>query len=182
MLNLNFNPFPVISTANLHLRYIDQEDASQILYLRGSEELMKYINKPLFKTLDDARSHIEKIQTGIQNGESIHWGICDKSDSLLIGIIGFHNVDKEHHRSELGYILHDKFWGKGITGEAVRSVIDFGLGYINLHSIEARIAPENIASRKILLRNHFEKEAYFRENFHFEGRYLDTEVYSLIRT
>ncbi len=180
MLNLNFHPFPELTTPRLTLRYITEEDWPQILYLRGSEELMKYINKPLIRTQEEAKAHINKIQSGMQNKISLHWGISLKGDPALLGVLGFHNIDQEHHRAELGYMLHDHYWGKGITGEAVSSVIDFALGFIRLHSIEARIAPENIASRKILLRNHFVKEAYFKENYYFEGRYLDTEVYSRI--
>ncbi len=33
-----------------------------------------------------------------------------------------------------------------------------------------------------VLKNHFEKEAYFRENFLANGKFLDTEVYSLIKS
>ncbi len=182
MLNLNFSPFPEIESSRLQLRHIEKSDAAEVLYLRGSSHVMKYIDKPLQKNLDEARAHIDLIENGLQKNNIINWAICLKPDSKLLGIIGYHIIDKTNHRAEIGYILHDAYWGKGITHEAIQLVVNFAFEKMNLHSIEARINPDNTASRNILLKNHFEKEAYFRENFLANGKFLDTEVYSLIKS
>ncbi|TAH44392.1 MAG: N-acetyltransferase [Bacteroidetes bacterium] len=182
MLTLNFSPFPEIGSKRLHLRHIEKSDAAEVLYLRGNAHVMKFIDKPLQKTTEDAIAHIDLIENGIQKNNSINWGICLRPDSKLLGIIGYHIIDKTNYRAEIGYILHDAYWGKGITNEAIQLVVNFAFDKMNLHSIEARINPDHIASRNILIKNHFEKEAYFRENFHANGKFLDTEVYSLIKS
>jgi ribosomal-protein-alanine N-acetyltransferase len=51
---------------------------------------------------------------------------------------------------------------------------------MNLHSIEANINPENIASRKLLEKTGFVREAYFKENYFFNGKFIDSEIYSLL--
>jgi ribosomal-protein-alanine N-acetyltransferase len=49
---------------------------------------------------------------------------------------------------------------------------------MKLHSIEAIIDPANISSEKVLQKNGFVKEAHLRENDFFNGRFLDTVIYS----
>jgi ribosomal-protein-alanine N-acetyltransferase len=58
--------------------------------------------------------------------------------------------------------------------------LKYGFNTVGLHSIEANIAPENIASARLLEKAGFVREAYFRENLFFNGRFLDTVIYSIL--
>jgi ribosomal-protein-alanine N-acetyltransferase len=60
MLNLNFNPFPILTTQRLVLRQITIKDAAALYALRSNEKVMQYIDKPLAKSLADAVELIEK--------------------------------------------------------------------------------------------------------------------------
>ena len=51
---------------------------------------------------------------------------------------------------------------------------------MQLHSIEAIIDPENFASEKVLQKNGFVKEAHLKENEFYDGRFLDTVIYSIL--
>ncbi len=90
------------------------------------------------------------------------------------------NFKKENYRAEFVYALHPDHWGKGIMNEVAEAVIDYGFKVLKLHSIEANINPENIASQKLLEKHKFVKEAYFKENFFWEGKFLDSAIYSLL--
>lgn len=181
MLELNFSPFPELETKRMNLRLISYNDLNEVFYLRSTALVMQYIDKPLFRTHDEARAHITKLLDGIKSNTAVFWAMCHKGNSSLRGIISYHLIDKENYRAELGYILHNDDWGKGLTSEAVETVLNFGFQKMGLHSIEAKINPGNEASRKLLIKHQFRKEAYFRENFFANGKFLDTEVYSLIR-
>jgi ribosomal-protein-alanine N-acetyltransferase len=78
-------------------------------------------------------------------------------------------------------LLYD-FQGKGIMQEAMSAVIKYGFEKMNLHSIEANVNPANESSIKLLERNDFIKEAYFKENYFYDGKFLDTAIYSLLTT
>src|SRR3990172_4653322 len=111
MLNINFNPFPVIAIDRLLLRKIKKSDVNEIFFLRSDERVMKYIDKAPAKTIDDAYEFIQKI-TGLEkNNETVTWAITIKGDDELIGTICFWNIQKEHYRAEVGYVLHPDFWG-----------------------------------------------------------------------
>jgi ribosomal-protein-alanine N-acetyltransferase len=182
MLEPVFIPFPELMTPRLRLRFIVPEDAESILFLRSSEDVMRYIDKERMKTKVDALALIQKITDGIHNGTGINWGISLRGENTLVGTIAFWRLIPENYRAEIGYMLHPDFQGRGLMSEAMKEVIRYGFEVMNLHSIEANINPGNDVSRKLLTKFGFQKEAYFRENFYYNGKFLDSEIYSLVKT
>ena len=75
-----------------------------------------------------------------------------------------------------------EYWNRGLISEAIPKAIDYGFNQMKLHSIEANINPDHNLSRKILEKFKFKKEAYFKENFYYEGKFLDSEIYSLLKS
>jgi [ribosomal protein S5]-alanine N-acetyltransferase len=182
MLHLNFSPFPELQTSRLLLRMMNLKDAPEIFFLRSDPEVLKYLSRAPAKELSEAEAFIRHINNEIINNNHILWAIALKEDPLkLIGTITFWQIHKEHFRAELGYVLHPAHWKKGIMKEAVKAVIDFGFNIMKLHSIEARIHPANLGSAALLLSTGFTRDAYFREDFYFNGKFEDTEVYSLLQ-
>lgn len=182
MLTLNFNPFPEIQTDRLFLRRITADDAADVFVLRADERVMQYINRPLATKIEDVNALLEKINTNIDNNDAINWGITLKGENKVIGMISFHRIEKENYRGEIGYLLHADYHRKGIMQEAISAVIHFGFYQLNFHSIEAIINPDNIASRQILEKNGFIREGFYKENYFWEGNFLDTGVYSLLKS
>ena len=180
MLEFNFSPFPTIETERLILRRITNEDVNEIFELRSNPETMKYIPRPLVKTTEDALEHIAMIEDKIITNIGINWGITLKGNSKLLGIIGYYRMQPENYRAEIGYILLPEFHGKGIIPEAVNNLIRYGFDDLKLHSIEAVIDPENLASEKVLQKCGFVKEAHFKESEFYNGRFLDKVIYSLL--
>jgi [ribosomal protein S5]-alanine N-acetyltransferase len=176
MIELNFEPFPVLETSRLKLRKISLDDADDIFLLRSNEEAIKYIHKPKLNSIEDAVALIKKMN----EPDRIQWGITLKTAGAIIGTIGYHRIIQDHYRAEIGYMLHPDYWNTGLMTEALAKTIGFGFNKMNLHSIEAIINPGNAVSRKILKKFNFIKEAYFKENFFFEGEFFDSEVYSLL--
>lgn len=180
MLDINFSPFQNLETERLYLRRVIKEDVNEIFALRSDQEVMKYIPRPLVKTEEDALAHIAMIDEKINSNEGINWAITLKNNPKLIGIIGHYRIRPEHFRAEIGYMLLPEHQGKGIISEAIKEVVRYGFEVMKLHSIEAIIDPENFASEKVLQKNGFVKEAHLKENEYYEGRFLDTVIYSIL--
>ncbi len=64
--------------------------------------------------------------------------------------------------------------------EALTAVLEYGFRTIGLHSVEANVDKENLASIRLLERNNFTREAHFKENYYFNGRFIDSVIYSLL--
>jgi len=182
MLDLNFNPFPIIETERLILRRIILEDAPDYFLLRSNVDAMKHICKPLQTSIEETKALIDKVNEMINFNEGIGWAVCFKNENIMIGTVSFHKIAKDHYRAEMGYMLHPKYWRQGIISEAIKAIIDFGFNELKFHSIEAHIDPENTGSEKILQKFNFIKEAYFKENYFYNGQFKDTAVYSLLNS
>ena len=180
MLTINFDPFPLLETDRLVLRRIEESDVNEIFILRSDRRVMQYIERPPGKSTEDARLFIQKINELIKNNDAIQWAITLKNDPVLIGTICIWNISKENHRGEIGYALYPDAHGKGIMQEALTEVLNFGFNILKLHSIEANVNPDNIASIKLLERNKFIREAFFKENIYYEGKFSDSVIYSLL--
>ena len=89
MLNLNFNPFPILTTQRLVLRQITIKDAAALYALRSNETVMQYIDKPLAKSLADAVELIEKTMDALTYNDGITWAICLADDLTMIGTIAY---------------------------------------------------------------------------------------------
>jgi len=181
MLALNFSPFPEIKTKRLLLRRMTDADAPALLFMRSDEKVMQFIGREKTKSIEEATAFVQKINASVDANESIMWAITLKDEpATMIGTICYWNILKDHFRAEVGYMLHPDFWGKGIMKEALQATIDFGFNEIKLHSIEGHINPQNAVSGIVLEKCGFVREAYFKENFYFKGKFSDSAVYSLL--
>ncbi len=181
MLEINFHPFKNLKTKRLVLRRIIETDCNEILELRSNPITMKYIPRPIAKTIDDAKTHFKTIDEKIENNTGINWAITLKNSDKMIGIIGHYRLQPENYRCEIGYMILLAYQGQGIITEAIKVVLEYGFEDLNMHSIEAVIDPDNLASERVLQKNGFIKEAHFIENEYYEGKFLDTVIYSILK-
>ena len=179
-MTINFSPFQNLETERLLLRRVIKSDLKEVKALRSNPETMKYIPRPLVTNDDEGLAHITMIDEKIEANEGINWAITIKGDSRLIGIIGHYRIKPEHYRAEIGYMVLPEYHGKGLATEAVKVVVKYGFEVMKLHSIEAVIDPDNLASARVLEKNGFVKEAHLKENEFFNGQFLDSVIYSLL--
>lgn len=180
MLNVNFDPFPELKTERLLLRKITDTDIEQIFKLRSDINVMKYIGKKPIVLMEEAKDWVKLIKDSLSMNSGITWGITKIDQTTLIGTIGLWRIIKENYRAEIGYMLLPEYWKKGFTKEAILKVLKYGFEEMNLHSIEARITPKNVGSATVLERTGFVREAYFKEDYFFDGVFQDTAIYSLL--
>ncbi len=181
MIEINFHPFKNLETERLLLRRVSKDDLNEILELRGNPETMKFIPRPIVKTEEDALDHFKIIDEKIEKNEGINWAITVKGNPKLIGIIGHYRIQPENHRCEIGYMILPQYNGQGIVTEAIKAVLEYGFEDMNMHSIEAVIDPDNIASERVLQKNGFVKEAHILENEYYDGKFWNTVIYSILK-
>jgi ribosomal-protein-alanine N-acetyltransferase len=181
MLQLNFPLFPILETERLILRSHAISDAETLFALRNNDDVMRFIHRERQKTVAEVEGFISSFNEGCKQGQHLAWVISLKENpDQMIGSIGYWRTDLVNYRAEIGYMLHPGYWRKGIVSEALIKTIDFGFNEIKLHSIQANVSPLNEASREILLKHGFIKEAYFKQDHYFNGEFLDSEIYCLI--
>lgn len=177
-----FKSFPILESDRLRFRAFQKEDAVDYLAIRGNEEVMRFMDAPTFTSIDDATKMIETIQSNYDEGGGLNWIIEEKVSGQVIGYFGFWRLDYDNARGEIGYALKPYYWGKGYMREALTTFIGFAFKVLGLNSIEANVNTSNTPSQKLLLALGFRKEAHFRENYYFDGVFLDSLIYCLIKS
>ena len=150
MLNRTFTPFPILTTERLTLRQLAIHDEQEIFTLRSDNEINKYLDRKRAKTIDDARSFIDKISENINKNDSVYWAITFNDKNILIGTICLFGFSDENDKCEIGYELLTSFQGRGIMREALEKVIDYAFNTIKVKKIEAFFHRDNQSSIKLL--------------------------------
>jgi [ribosomal protein S5]-alanine N-acetyltransferase len=182
MLELDLSSFPMLASPRLLLRQFTLADAAVMHALRSDPRTMEHIGRPRTTDIADAEAFIMRNEADRMRNESISWAITLKDDPALIGTIGFYRLKPEHHRGEVGYLLAPDHWGRGLMSEALNAAVACGFERFRFHSIEAVTDPRNTRSRRLLERNGFLLEGLFKENFLWDGAFLDSAVYSKLAT
>ncbi|MGD8782025.1 MAG: GNAT family N-acetyltransferase [Ignavibacteria bacterium] len=177
-----FNQFPNIETKNLILESFTIQDAEELFRIRSDNRVTKYLDRDNHKTVEESKTMIQGIIQSYKDKAGINWIIREKASFEVVGYIGFWRLIRENVRAEIGYALKPEYWGKGYMSEALLKVLEFGFNEFKLHSIMGNVNPQNKGSIKILEKFGFQKEAHFRENYLYNGKYLDSEIYCLLET
>lgn len=177
-----FNAFPQLESERLLYRAYKLKDAAALLNIRNHDAVSKYMDTMIPYRIEDSEDRIKLYHNTFKEKKGITWAIVEKQSNSLIGDFGIWDIDKKNSRGEIGYILHPDFWKKGYMSEALNTLIRFGFDHINLHSYEANVNIANENSKALLLKFGFKLEAYFRENFYYDGQFLDSEIYCLLKS
>ncbi|MFZ1291460.1 MAG: GNAT family N-acetyltransferase [Melioribacteraceae bacterium] len=177
-----FDQFPNIETKNLVLASFTIQDAKEIFKIRSDDRVTKYLDRDNHKTVDESQTMIEKIIHSYEDKSGINWIIREKALFEVVGYIGYWNLIRENVRAEIGYALKPEYWEKGIMSEVLLKIIEFGFKEFSLHSIMGNVNPQNKRSIRLLEKFGFKKEAHFREDYLYNGKYLDSEIYCLLES
>lgn len=181
MLQIQLLPFPVLSTERCILDEITQTDIHEFLQLNTDPVVLKYLDRGPLSGMEEATALINRIKDDEQHNRGIMWKITLKElGPKLIGMIGFWRLIPEHHRAELGFLLLPEYGKRGLVREALAKILEYGFDHLRLHSVEANVNPENISTRKTLESCGFMQEGYLRENYYYDGRFIDTVAFSII--
>jgi [ribosomal protein S5]-alanine N-acetyltransferase len=186
-MNTKINPvvfidFPVLETERLTLREFKLDDTSDFFAIRSNPKVMQYMDSFPHQSQNESKEMIIQMLDSFHDKTGINWAIELSEKRKVIGYIGLWRIIYENARVELGYSLHPDFWGKGYMKEAISEVLRFGFGEMHVHSIEASVNTGNRASIGLLKKLGFIKEAHFRENYYFNGEFVDSFIYCMIES
>ena len=176
-----FDTFPVLETKRLKLIQITHQHAADIFAIFANNNVTEHYDCFSFTTLSEAESIISHHEKKFQTKTGIRWGITLKGCDNIIGTIGFNHFEIGR-TGVIGYELNEKFWSQGIITEAIKCITEFGFSIMSLRRIEASVAPENIASQKVLATNGFTKEGIMRDKGFWKNQFQTFVVYSKLST
>jgi len=80
----------------------------------------------------------------------------------------------------IGIFLGQPFWNKGLGTEAVRILIEFAFGELNVNKIKLQVFSFNKRAIRSYEKNGFKIEGVLREEVYRNGQYYDEIVMGLL--
>ena len=177
----DFAAFPVLTTERLILRELRRSDAADVLVFRGDPIVQKY-DDPVIHTEAEAQTFIDELHEEYRARAGINWAVTRSDLDVVVGIFSLHHWSRHHRRAEAGYGLARACWGQGIASEALRAILRFGFGQLDLNRIYAQTIADNHESVRLLERLGFRREGTFRRHsWEDDGTFHDSAMYGLLR-
>ena len=103
-------------------------------------------------------------------------------DGEAIGGIGLiFNTDVYVLSAEIGYWIGEDFWGKGITTEGIRQMVEYTFYYFDIIRIYAEVFENNKASMRTLEKNGFYLEGVRRKSVFKNNILMDDYIWVKLR-
>ena len=115
-------------------------------------------------------------------GQGYAFFVFRRPDNALVGGVTLRNILRGVAQSgALGYWVGERHARNGHTLAAVRETVRFAFGRLGLHRIEAACCPENLASRRLLLKAGFDLEGQARGYLKIDGQWRDHLLFGLVQ-
>ena len=174
-----FLGLPILTTDRLKLRAVTMDDAQAIFKYSSNDNVARYLLWETHQTLEDTEAFIEMaIESYDEISDFYHWGI--EYNGQLIGTIDYVGLNDYSGMGEIGYVLSEDYWNKGLVTEAAKRVIDFGFDELGLVRIQARCIAENIASSRVMEKCGMKFEGTLRKSLLVKGTHRDIHMYAII--
>ena len=177
---MRYAEFRQIETERLILREIRMEDVYEYYErLFGDGDVCRYLLFDPHQDIGESLAAIQEIQQQYEQGRFYRWGITEKGEDSLIGVIGLVRIDEEKSECSFAYLLGCDYWGKGYGTEALKAVISFAFEELEIRRIVADHMTENPASGAVMRKagmNHIGTE---KAKYEKQCVLHDAEIYEI---
>ena len=168
-----------LETQRLGLEPLKTSDSSAIYPLMSDSDVMAH-----WDTIEiDDPNLVDQIVAAqvadTEKGKAFYWSMRSLADEDFLGVCDLSEIDRWHHRAEIGFMLKPAAWGQGYAREAMVAVIAFA-AQLNIHRLAARTHVGNQRSDSLLRHLGFEDEGMLRGYVLRDGERRDCRLWGLL--
>lgn len=171
-----------IETERLILRRFRLADA-QAMYTNwaSDDDVTRFLTWPSHSSPEISEWVLHDWVESYEKPDFYQWAITvkDQGDEP-IGSISVVERNDPVGRAQVGYCIGKKWWGRGITPEALRGVADYLFDEVGFQRVEARHDVNNPNSGKVMQKAGMQYEGTLRRYDKNNQGVCDTCIYSLL--
>ena len=174
----------IISTFKLSLSLIQFSDLESIHKLHSFPEVDQYNTLGIPTSMKDTRKVVTaSIKNNLQEKISNYtFKITSKDSGGFIGLLGVNLAKEKYKSAEIWFKILPSYWNKGITTDAVNTILDFCFENLKLHRVCAGCAVDNIGSIKVLEKVGMRREGHARKTLPLKTGWSDNYEYAILET
>lgn len=153
----------------------------------------------IFRSIDKSRDYLDKwlpfVEHTINQSDtekfihSVRYSQNNQNEkvfeiwykNVFAGLLGMKDIHKSYRKLELGYWLDEDMQNQGIATRACKQLIKHIFGTMQMNRITIKVAVGNLKSSAIPKRLGFHFEGVEREGEPLHGKFIDLEIYSLLK-
>jgi len=174
---------PTLETPRLVLRPVGDPDADAVFAYASNPNLTRYTLWDAHRDLNDTFAFVrDYAQMRYREQVPDPLGICLKEEGgRLVGALGCFWVSKKDGAMELGFALAESYWGRGLTVEAGRALLDHVFAAYPVERVQAKYIEGNDASGRVMRKLGMTFEGTLRHGLFHRGAYKDVYQFSILR-
>ena len=173
---------PTLYTPRLVLRPFDEGDAPALFEHAKNPNVTRFTLWDHHKTIADTEMFVrDYARCRYLEKTPEPYAITLRGDPRPVGAVGCFWASVPNRTMELGYWLAEPFWGKGLTAEACRAVVDSAFFAHQPRRIQARVIAGNVASVRVLEKIGFAFEGTLRASLLRRGAFEDVMMFARVR-
>ena len=170
-----------LETERLILRKLRIADDIDMFEYTSNNQITKYLEWEPHTSISQTQDFIgSALNAYNQINNAFLWGIEEKKDKKLIGVVRVFDFSKKNSRAEISYILNPFYQGKGYMVESIKTVLKFCFHELKINRIQAKCTSDNIASEWIMKKTGMKNEGLLKEFFRINGEKKDALIYSIL--
>lgn len=136
-----------IETPRLILRGLRETDADDMFAYATDPDVGPRAGWAPHESREDSLAY---LRMAIEQDEV--WAVVDRDSQRMVGTIGLHRDMRRSYSlaRSLGYVLSQRYWGRGLMVEAARAAMRYGFEEMGLLIISAVHYPFNLQSRRVM--------------------------------
>lgn len=174
-------PLLTVSTPRLHVRRLEETDAEAVAEVFADKQSQRWLPFPTgFDRAHGAAWCTEAAEERRDAGAGDHYAVERREDDRVVGCLWCKRTDWAARSTEVSYAVAADARGFGIAAEALDALTVALMLEHGFHRVEVRVAPGNLASRRVVEKAGFTYEGLLRDaGFTHSGR-VDLEVWSMV--
>ena len=116
-----------------------------------------------------------------QDNHNAYMHIIRDSQGVMVGRIDLSVLENDQKTAELGYRIGGNYTNLGYVNEAVKLVLDKAFHAYGLNKIIAGTATDNLASKRVLLKNGFTFSKIIENDLQIHNEWVHTAVFEITR-
>jgi RimJ/RimL family protein N-acetyltransferase len=176
-------PFPdlTVATPRLHVRPLTGADAKPIAEIFADVRTQRWLPFPQELGPIDGLAWCTDIAIERRDqGDGDHYAAIRREDDLLVACLWTQRTDWVARSIEVSYAVTPGARGFGVAAEAVDALAIALVCEHGFERIELRVAPGNVASRRVAEKAGFTYEGLLRNAGYVHSGRVDVEVWSLV--
>jgi N-acetyltransferase len=171
----------VLEGAHVRLEPLSRGHLPGLCAIGLEQELWRWIPTPV-RTTDDMAAYVELALKEQADGSSLPFAQVEKSGARVIGSTRYMNIEKTHHRAEIGCTWIGREWQRtAVNTESKYLLLRHAFETLGCMRVELKTDSLNEKSRAAILRIGAKEEGTFRNHMiTSSGRIRQTVYFSIV--